>query len=174
VLSRSIKCYLILYHAFSNVLLREKLPFLRIDMGLLFVRIIHLCVTGVAEITPIVPALAVVKNMAPPEFTSISNPVVPPAALSVLDKCHLLMNLIIRHNLSYETNRGSGERGLLRTVLENVLRRRIFFKNLQQSFPINANEWHWCGQRIDTLKSILVSIRHKWVILESVCQCRGI
>jgi len=43
-------------------------------------------------------------------------------------------------------------------VLESVLSRRIFFKNLQKSFPVSADEWFWCEQRNDALKSILVSL----------------
>jgi DNA polymerase elongation subunit (family B) len=42
--------------------------------------------------------------------------------------------------------------------LEHVLRRRIFFKNLQKTFQVNTNEWIWCEQRINTLKSILVTL----------------
>jgi len=80
----------------------------------------------------------------------------------VLDYENEYANLILKQNLSYETahlkNRGDEERGLLPTLLESVLGRRIFFKNLQQSLPVNMNEWHWCEQRIGALKSILVSL----------------
>jgi len=76
----------------------------------------------------------------------------------VLDYENEYANLILKQNLSYETNRGNEKRGLLPTVLEIVLRRRIFFKNIQQSLPANTNEWFWCGQRVNTLKSILVSL----------------
>jgi DNA polymerase elongation subunit (family B) len=48
--------------------------------------------------------------------------------------------------------------GLLPTILESVLKRRIFFKDLQKTFVINANEWHWCEHRIVALKDILVSL----------------
>jgi DNA polymerase I len=74
----------------------------------------------------------------------------------VLDYENEYTNLIIRHNLSYETE--NHEKGLLPLVLERVLNRRIFFKNLQKSFPVNSNEWIMCEQRIGTLKSILVSV----------------
>jgi len=86
----------------------------------------------------------------------------------VLDYENEYANLIVRQNLSYETvasmshggitRHNSEEQGLLPTVLESVLKRRIFFKNLQKSFPVNTNEWFRCGQRIDALKSILVSL----------------
>jgi DNA polymerase I len=48
--------------------------------------------------------------------------------------------------------------GILPTVLESVLKRRIFFKNLQKTFVINTNEWLWCEHRIVALKDILVSL----------------
>jgi DNA polymerase elongation subunit (family B) len=48
--------------------------------------------------------------------------------------------------------------GLLPTVLESALKRRIFFKNLQKVFVVTTNEWHWCEERIVALKDILVSL----------------
>ena len=48
--------------------------------------------------------------------------------------------------------------GLLPTILESVLERRIFFKDSQKTFVINTNEWHWCEHRIVALKDILVSL----------------
>jgi DNA polymerase elongation subunit (family B) len=74
----------------------------------------------------------------------------------VLDYENEYANLILRHNLSYETE--GHEKGLLPLVLEKVLNRRIFFRNLQKSFSANSEEWNWCEQRVDTLKSILVSL----------------
>ena len=82
----------------------------------------------------------------------------------VLDYENEYANLIINNNLSPETisassnHVSSNEKGLLPTVLENVLERRMYFKKLQQSFPADSSEWFWCQQRIDTLKSILVSL----------------
>jgi DNA polymerase elongation subunit (family B) len=86
----------------------------------------------------------------------------------VLDYENEYANLILTNNLSYETiastyngriiRHGKGEPGLLPTVLESVLKRRIFFKNLQKTFAINTNEWLWCEQRIVALKDILVSL----------------
>ena len=77
-------------------------------------------------------------------------------------------NLILKHNLSYETvtstedgrimQNGKNKPDLLPTVLENVLNRRLFFKNLQKSSLINTNEWFCCEQRIVALKNILVSL----------------
>jgi DNA polymerase elongation subunit (family B) len=74
----------------------------------------------------------------------------------VLDYENEYANLILRHNLSYESE--GHEKGLLPLVLEKVLNRRIFFRNLQKSISINSKEWNWCEQRIDTLKNILVSL----------------
>jgi DNA polymerase elongation subunit (family B) len=88
--------------------------------------------------------------------------------VAVLDYENEYANLILKHNLSYETvtstqdgiimrNR-KGQPGLLPTVLESVLKRRTHFKNLQKSFLANTNEWLWCDQRIVALKDILVSL----------------
>jgi DNA polymerase elongation subunit (family B) len=86
----------------------------------------------------------------------------------VLDYENEYANLILKHNLSYETVRSTkdgrivqnrkDEPGLLPTVLECVLKRRIFFKNLQKSLLVNTNDWLWCEQRIVALKDILVSL----------------
>jgi DNA polymerase I len=84
--------------------------------------------------------------------------------VAVLDYENEYANLILKHNLSYETegrkvmrNR-KDKTGLLPTILESILKRRIFFKNLQKSFLINMNEWLWCEQLIVALKSILVCL----------------
>jgi DNA polymerase elongation subunit (family B) len=76
--------------------------------------------------------------------------------VAVLDYENEYTNLILRHNLSYE--RCSNAKGLLPTVLEGVLKRRIKFKDIQKSFQVNTREWLWCEQRITVLKSILVSL----------------
>jgi DNA polymerase elongation subunit (family B) len=86
----------------------------------------------------------------------------------VLDYENEYANLILKHDLSYETVTSTkdgrimqtrkDEPGLLPTVLESVLKRRIFFKNLQEMFVINTNEWLWCERRIVALKDILVSL----------------
>jgi DNA polymerase elongation subunit (family B) len=86
----------------------------------------------------------------------------------VLDYENEYANLILKHNLSYETvtstedgriiGKSKDNPGLLPTVLESVLKRRIFFKNLQKTFLINTNEWLWCEHRIVALKDILVSL----------------
>src|SRR3989442_12414992 len=68
----------------------------------------------------------------------------------VLDYENEYANLILKHNLSYETDRsvdddrimrnGKDKPGLLPTVLENVLKRRIIFGNLQKSFLVSTND----------------------------------
>ena len=77
-------------------------------------------------------------------------------------------NLILKLNLSYETASSAEDGtimtnrkdkpGLLPTVLERILKRRIFFKNLQKTFVVNTDEWLWCEQRILALKNILVCL----------------
>jgi DNA polymerase-2 len=86
----------------------------------------------------------------------------------VLDYENEYANLILKHNLSYETITSTKDgrimlntndkAALLPTVLERVLKRRIFFKNLQKTRAINTDEWLWCEQRIVALKDILVSL----------------
>jgi DNA polymerase elongation subunit (family B) len=76
--------------------------------------------------------------------------------VAVLDYENEYANLILRHNLSYESC--SNTKGLLPTVLESVLKRRIMFKDLQKSFQANRREWHWWEQRIVALKDILVAL----------------
>ena len=86
----------------------------------------------------------------------------------VLDYENEYANLILKNNLSYETVTSTEDgriirnrkdvRGLLPTVLESVLKRRIFFKNLQKTLVINTDEWLECEQRIVALKDILVSL----------------
>jgi DNA polymerase elongation subunit (family B) len=84
----------------------------------------------------------------------------------ILDYENEYANLILKHNLSYETITKDGrimlnttdKAALLPTVLERVLKRRIFFKNLQNTLAIKTDEWLWCEQRIVALKDILVSL----------------
>ena len=49
------------------------------------------------------------------------------------------------------------DKGLLPLVLEKILNRKIYFKNLQSSFPVESKEWNLCEQRI-VLKGTLVSL----------------
>jgi DNA polymerase elongation subunit (family B) len=69
-------------------------------------------------------------------------------------------NLIVNHNLSYETVGGGGEarKGLLPSVVERYLKRRIYFKNLLKQLPKDNTEYVWCEQRVNSLKNILVCL----------------
>jgi hypothetical protein len=33
-------------------------------------------------------------------------------------------------------------------VIEKVLKRRLYFKNIKQKLNINSSEWLWCEQRL--------------------------
>jgi DNA polymerase-2 len=77
--------------------------------------------------------------------------------VAVLDYENEYASLIMRHNLSYE-GISNDIKGLLPTVIESVLNRRVMFKNLQKSFPVNTKEWLWREQRNQVLKNILVSL----------------
>jgi DNA polymerase elongation subunit (family B) len=82
----------------------------------------------------------------------------------VLDYDSEYANLILMHNLSYETvvyPRSviqTTDKGLLPTVIEKVLKRRLYFKEIKQKFDISIAEWLWCEQRLRALKNILVSL----------------
>jgi DNA polymerase elongation subunit (family B) len=84
----------------------------------------------------------------------------------VLDYDSEYTNLIINHNLSYETvlsekgkqvSRSHGK-GLLPSVVEKYLKRRLYFKDLLKQLPEESKEYLWCQQRVDSLKNILVCL----------------
>ena len=75
-------------------------------------------------------------------------------------------NLIVNHNLSYETIsleksgsiRYSDKKGLLPTIVERFLKRRLYFKRLLKELPKDSREALWCEHRINSLKNILVCL----------------
>jgi DNA polymerase elongation subunit (family B) len=73
-------------------------------------------------------------------------------------------NLIVNHNLSYETVTSKGvviqsnKKGLLPTVVERFLKRRVYFKGLLKQLPKDSIEYVWCEQRVNSLKNILVCL----------------
>jgi DNA polymerase elongation subunit (family B) len=77
-----------------------------------------------------------------------------------LDYDNEYANLIVNHNLSYETIGGCGEakKGLLPTVVERYLKRRLYFKSLLKELPKDSQEYVWCEQRVNSLKNILVCL----------------
>jgi DNA polymerase-2 len=85
----------------------------------------------------------------------------------VLDFDNEYANLIINHNLSYETVNLNGKiededqelcRGLLPTVVERFLNRRLYLETLSKCCPEETREYTWCQQRLDSLKNILVCL----------------
>jgi DNA polymerase elongation subunit (family B) len=83
----------------------------------------------------------------------------------VLDYDNEYANLIVNHNLSYETvnpdektKRGGANKGLLPTVVEKFLQRRLYFEAISNGLRIESKEYLWCQQRIDSLKNILVCL----------------
>jgi DNA polymerase elongation subunit (family B) len=84
----------------------------------------------------------------------------------VLDYDNQYANLIVNHNLSYETvlskeglgNKLVNEKGLLPMVVEKYLKRRLYFESLSRELPKGSKEFFWCQQRIDSLKNILVCL----------------
>ena len=84
----------------------------------------------------------------------------------VLDYDNQYANLIVSHNLSYETvlsnveqdNKSNNKKGLLPTVVEKYLNRRLHFEYLSKELSEDSKEYLWCQQRIDSLKNILVCL----------------
>jgi DNA polymerase elongation subunit (family B) len=84
----------------------------------------------------------------------------------VLDYDSEYANLIVKHNLSYETifkngeyvNRPQKTKGLLPRVVEKFLNRRLHFKEMLKGLSEENKEYLWCQQRIDSLKNILVCL----------------
>ena len=74
-----------------------------------------------------------------------------------LDYDNEYANLIVKHNLSYETVGGEAKK-LLPTVVERFLKRRLYFKRLLKEFPKDSQEYLWCEQRVNSLKNILVCL----------------
>jgi DNA polymerase I len=78
-------------------------------------------------------------------------------------------NLIVNHNLSYETvtlhdgavdvcQSDNNKKGLLPTVVEKFLKRRLYFKRLLKELSKESIESLWCEQRVNSLKNILVCL----------------
>ncbi|MFL6349087.1 MAG: DNA polymerase domain-containing protein [Nitrososphaeraceae archaeon] len=59
-------------------------------------------------------------------------------------------NLIVNHNLSYETVGGEAvhqpNKGLLPSIVERFLKRRLYFKRLLKELPRGSPEYVWCEQ----------------------------
>jgi DNA polymerase elongation subunit (family B) len=67
-------------------------------------------------------------------------------------------NLIVNHNISYETIGGEASKGLLPTVVKRFLKRRQYFKRLLKELQKDSIEYAWCEQRVNSLKNILVCL----------------
>jgi DNA polymerase elongation subunit (family B) len=83
----------------------------------------------------------------------------------VLDYDNEYANLIVNHNLSYETTIDNDSieareksKGLLPSVVEKFLQRRLFFEFVSKRLPEESQEYLWCQQRMEALKSILVCL----------------
>ena len=84
--------------------------------------------------------------------------------VTVLDYDNEYTNLIINHNLSYETinlNEKNGEGckdALLPTVVKKFLSRRIYLEDLSKRLSEGTREYLWCQQCLDSLENILVCL----------------
>jgi DNA polymerase II len=83
----------------------------------------------------------------------------------VLDYDNEYADLIVNHNLSYETiifndkiKSGEVNKGLLSTVVEKFLQRLLCFEVVSKGLPEESKEYLWCQQRLDSLKDMLVCL----------------
>ena len=84
----------------------------------------------------------------------------------VLDYDNQYANLIVSHNLSYETvlsnveqgNQSKNKNGMLPTVVEKFLNRRLCYESLSKELSEESREYLWSKQRIDSNKNILVCL----------------
>jgi DNA polymerase elongation subunit (family B) len=83
----------------------------------------------------------------------------------VLDYDNEYANLIVNHNLSYETTIDNDSikareknKGLLPSIVEKFLQRRLCFEGVLKRFSEESQEYLWCKQRMETLKIILVCL----------------
>jgi DNA polymerase elongation subunit (family B) len=79
-----------------------------------------------------------------------------------LDFESMFPNIILHHNVSYETvtpnHVDKTRQGFLGEVVRTVLDRRLRFKRLRKRYPKDSQEHRWCDQRQKALKSVLVCI----------------
>ena len=80
--------------------------------------------------------------------------------VGVLDFESMFPNIIVRHNVSYETvGPDAVDRpGFLGAFTKRFLERRLYFKHLRERYPEGSREWQWCEQRQQALKICLVCI----------------
>jgi DNA polymerase elongation subunit (family B) len=84
------------------------------------------------------------------------------ANVAELDFESMFPNIIIHHNVSYETvtptHVDRTRPGFLGAVVQTVLDRRLRFKHLRKQFPKESAAYRWCEQRQTALKCVLVCI----------------
>jgi len=82
------------------------------------------------------------------------------ANVGVLDFESMFPNIIVKHNVSYETvgSDAVDRPGFLGGFTKRFLERRLYFKHLREKYPEGSREWLWCEQRQLALKICLVCI----------------
>jgi DNA polymerase elongation subunit (family B) len=82
--------------------------------------------------------------------------------VAVLDYDNEYANLILNHNISYETSAqqyGSEQFALLPSIIKEIVTRRIFLKNLfKDQHELDKLLYSYCEIRLETLKQILVCL----------------
>ncbi|HDI52773.1 MAG TPA: hypothetical protein ENF89_01340, partial [Candidatus Bathyarchaeota archaeon] len=80
--------------------------------------------------------------------------------IGVLDFESMFPNIIVRHNVSYETvgPEAVEQPGFLPHIVKGFLERRLYFKHLRDHYPEGSRERLWCEQRQLALKLILVCV----------------
>ena len=79
-----------------------------------------------------------------------------------LDFESLFPNILVKHNISYETTTANGtnqtKRGFLVKLAEKLIQRRLTYKHVKERFAENAEEWKDYNRRELLLKKLLVSL----------------
>jgi len=79
-----------------------------------------------------------------------------------LDFESLFPYIIVKKNISYETVSARGidnrKRGFLPELVEDFIKRRIYFKHQRSKYSKDSAEWQWCQQRQLLLKKLLVCV----------------
>jgi DNA polymerase elongation subunit (family B) len=82
--------------------------------------------------------------------------------VACIDFESMFPNIIARKNVSYETVGPDGvsteKPGFMGLFTQRFLERRLRFKHLRASYPIDSREWMWCQQRQSSLKLMLVVV----------------
>jgi DNA polymerase elongation subunit (family B) len=78
--------------------------------------------------------------------------------VAVLDFNDEYANLIIRHNISYENSIEDKQTALLPSIVQNLVSRRVYLKQLLKTQQPDSILYSYCESRLNILKQILVCL----------------